>query len=74
LCCATGVSIQVALNQLLKRIKPDRLLIKPTGLCHPREVLKVLLAEHYQTVLALQKTITLVDARNLLDHYIMPPN
>ena len=67
MCCAAGVSMQVALNQLLKRAKPDRLLIEPTGLGHPKEVLKVLSAEHYQTVLALQKTITLVDARNLSD-------
>jgi G3E family GTPase len=65
MCCAAGVSMQVALNQLLKRAKPDRLLIEPTGLGHPKEVLKVLSAEHYQTVLTLQKTITLVDARNL---------
>jgi G3E family GTPase len=67
MCCAAGVSMQVALNQLLKRAKPDRLLIEPTGLGHPKEVLKVLSAEHYQTALALQKTITLVDARNLSD-------
>lgn len=67
MCCAAGVSMQVALNQLLKRAKPDRLLIEPTGLGHPKEVLKVLSAEHYQTVLTLQKTITLVDARNLSD-------
>ncbi|MGB2740003.1 MAG: GTP-binding protein [Cognaticolwellia sp.] len=67
MCCAAGVSMQVALNQLLKRAKPDRLLIEPTGLGHPKEVLKELSAEHYQTVLALQKTITLVDARNLSD-------
>jgi G3E family GTPase len=67
MCCAAGVSMQVALNQLLKRAKPDRLLIEPTGLGHPKEVLKVLSAEHYQTALTLQKTITLVDARNLSD-------
>jgi len=67
MCCASGVSMQVALNKLLKRAKPDRLLIEPTGLGHPKEVLKVLSAEHYKTVLALQKTITLVDARNLTD-------
>jgi G3E family GTPase len=67
MCCAAGVSMQVALNQLLKRSLPDRLLIEPTGLGHPKEVLKMLSAAHYQTVLALQKTITLVDARNLSD-------
>lgn len=65
MCCAAGVPMQVALNQLLTRAKPDRLLIEPTGLGHPKEVLKALSAKHYQTVLSIQKTLTLVDARNL---------
>jgi G3E family GTPase len=65
MCCTAGVPMQVALNQLLTRAKPDRLLIEPTGLGHPKEVLEVLSAKHYQEVLLLQKTLTLVDARNL---------
>jgi G3E family GTPase len=67
MCCAAGVPMQVALNQLLTRAKPDRLLIEPTGLGHPKEVLQVLSTQHYQKVLLLQKTLTLVDARNLSD-------
>lgn len=67
MCCTAGVPMQVALNQLLTRAKPDRLLIEPTGLGHPKEVLQVLSAQHYQGVLLLQKTLTLVDARNLSD-------
>ena len=47
--------------------KPDRLLIEPTGLGHPIEVLQTLAAEHYQDVLDIQKTVTLVDARKLAD-------
>ena len=67
MCCAAGLPMQIALNQLLQKAKPDRLLIEPTGLGHPKEILQVLSAEHYQKVLSLQKTITLVDARNLQD-------
>lgn len=67
MCCASGLPMQIALNQLLSRAKPDRLLIEPTGLGHPIEVLEVLSAEHYQQVLSLQKTLTLVDARKLSD-------
>lgn len=65
MCCTAGLPMQIALNQLLTKAKPHRLLIEPTGLGHPLEVLQVLTSEHYQTVLNLQKTITLVDARNL---------
>ncbi|MDN3630439.1 CobW family GTP-binding protein [Vibrio lentus] len=65
MCCAAGLPMQIALNQLLSEAKPDRLLIEPTGLGHPKEVLEVLSSEHYRKVLSLQKNITLVDARKL---------
>ncbi len=67
MCCAAGLPMQIALNQLLSRAKPHRLLIEPTGLGHPVEILEVLSAEHYRDVLSIQKTITLVDARKLKD-------
>jgi len=67
MCCAAGLPMQTALNQLLAKAKPDHLLIEPTGLGHPKEVLQALSMEYYQEVLCLQKTITLVDARNLSD-------
>lgn len=67
MCCAAGLPMEIALNELLTRAKPDRLLIEPTGLGHPQEVLQVLSSEHYQEVLSLQKILTLVDARKLSD-------
>ena len=67
MCCAAGLPMQIALNQLLLEAKPDRLLIEPTGLGHPKEVLQVLSSDHYREVLSLQKNITLVDARKLSD-------
>lgn len=67
MCCTAGLPMQVALNQLLAKARPDRLLIEPTGLGHPKEVLKVLSDENYQGILSIQKIITLVDARQLSD-------
>lgn len=67
MCCSAGLPMQIALNQLLSEAKPDRLLIEPTGLGHPKEVLEVLSSEHYRKILSLQKSITLVDARKLSD-------
>jgi len=67
MCCAAGVPMQIALGQLLRRAKPDRLLIEPSGLGHPKEVLQVLSSEHYQSVISLGPTLTLVDARSLSD-------
>ncbi|MDF7809066.1 GTP-binding protein [Pontiellaceae bacterium B12219] len=67
MCCTAGLPMQVALNVLLTRARPDRLLIEPTGLGHPVEVLGVLSGEHYQESLSIQKIVTLVDARHLSD-------
>ncbi|GAM60094.1 putative metal chaperone [Vibrio ishigakensis] len=67
MCCTAGLPMQIALNQLLSEARPDRLLIEPTGLGHPKEVLQVLTTDYYREILNLQKTITLVDARKLAD-------
>lgn len=67
MCCTAGLPMQIALSQLLFRAKPDRLLIEPTGLGHPVEVLQTLLEEYYRDVLSVHKILTLVDARKLSD-------
>lgn len=67
MCCTSGLPMQIALNQLLAHAKPDRLLIEPTGLGHPKEVVEALTAPHYQDVLHLQATLTLIDATRLRD-------
>ena len=67
MCCAAGLPMQMALNMLIKRARPDRLLIEPTGLGHPVEVMEVLSSNSFKDVLDIHSTITLVDARKLQD-------
>ena len=67
MCCTSGLPMEIALSQLLRAAQPDRLLIEPTGLGHPKEVLELLSAEHYRDVLSVHKTLTLIDARKLQD-------
>lgn len=67
MCCTAGLPMRVALTQLIRNAKPDRLLIEPTGLGHPQEVLQTLNEEGFKGVLSIQKTITLIDARQLSD-------
>ena len=64
MCCAAGLPMQMALSQLLFFGKPDRLLIEPTGLGHPVEVLQTLYSEAYREILEVQSTLTLIDARS----------
>ena len=65
--CTTEFQMRQELEQLLNHAKPHRLLIEPTGLGHPKEVLDTLKSESFCSVLAIQKIITLVDARHLLN-------
>jgi G3E family GTPase len=67
ICCVGGLPMKMALNMLIAKTKPDRLLIEPTGLGHPAEIIATLIGEYYDEVLDLRATITLVDPRKLAD-------
>lgn len=71
MCCVAGLPMQIGLNQLIARARPDRLLIEPTGLGHPSQILDTLTGEHYQSVLALGPVIALVDPRKLEDPRVL---
>ncbi|WP_237486241.1 CobW family GTP-binding protein [Vibrio hippocampi] len=66
MCCAAGVPTSVAINALLRQ-RPDRLIIEPTGLGHPKQILKTLTSEQYQPYVELFATIALMDPRHLSD-------
>ena len=67
ICCVAGLPMKMALNMLIARTKPDRILIEPTGLGHPEEIINTLTGEYYNEVLDLRATLTLVDPRRLSD-------
>lgn len=67
ICCAAGLPMKMALNMLIATTKPDRLIIEPTGLGHPAEIINTLTGEYYDEVLDLQATLTLIDPRKLSD-------
>ncbi|MBV7296449.1 CobW family GTP-binding protein [Enterovibrio paralichthyis] len=66
MCCVAGLPMAIGINALLAQ-NPDRLLIEPTGLGHPKDIIGKLLSEHYENYIELNATITLVDARNFAD-------
>ncbi|WP_375748170.1 CobW family GTP-binding protein [Vibrio sp. HN007] len=66
MCCTAGVPMSVGINALLRQ-KPDRLIIEPTGLGHPKQVIATLTSEQYEPYVDLRATVALVDARNLSD-------
>lgn len=66
MCCAAGPVTRVALNSLLRQERPDRLLIEPSGLGHPADILRLLQGPEYQGVLQVASVITLLDPRHLV--------
>ncbi|MCW6542857.1 CobW family GTP-binding protein [Yersinia ruckeri] len=71
LCCVNGLPMQVGLNMLLQQAKPDRLLIEPTGLGHPKKILSLLTSDVYQPWIDLNATLCLLDTRQLHDSRYM---
>ena len=65
MCCSAVFSMDLALSQILHLVAPDRLLIEPTGLGHPIEILETLSAEAHRNTLSIQQTVAVVDAQVL---------
>ncbi|HCF9594184.1 TPA: cobalamin biosynthesis protein CobW [Pseudomonas aeruginosa] len=72
LCCVNGVPFQVGLGRLLRRARPDRLFIEPSGLGHPQALWKQLQAPPWSGVLALQPLVVVLDAAALASGQPLP--
>lgn len=74
MCCVGNLPMQVALNNLIAKVQPDRLLIEPSGLGHPQEIIDILSGGQYAELLDLRAVICLLDPRKLRDtRYIEHP-
>ena len=61
ICCTSQLPLQIAISRLLSDHHPQRLLIEPTGLAHPRELILQLSAPHWQTALKMNAVITVLN-------------
>jgi G3E family GTPase len=61
LCCTLSSVTSASLVQLVRSSKPDRLIIEPSGLAHPKALLEMLTGPHLASALDLQPIICLVD-------------
>ena len=67
LCCSAGMPFRVALNNLIKQVKPDRLFIEPAGAGHLSNIKQLLLGPFYQQVLQLKPVVCILSEQQLLD-------
>lgn len=65
LCCVAAPAFTTGLNRLIRQHRPDRILIEPSGLGHPAQVLETLRGPLYQGVLRVEATLCLIDPRHL---------
>lgn len=65
LCCVNGAPFQIGLGRLLRKARPDRLFIEPSGLGHPAQLLRQLSEAPWQGVLAVQSCVLVLDAQAL---------
>ena len=65
LCCVAAPAFTTGLNRLIRRHRPDRVLVEPSGLGHPAQVLQTLGGPLYADVLDVRATVCLMDARHL---------
>ncbi|MFR0689167.1 CobW family GTP-binding protein [Enterobacterales bacterium AE_CKDN230030158-1A_HGKHYDSX7] len=72
LCCVNGAPFQVGLGRLLRKARPQRLFIEPSGLGHPAQLLAQLRAAPWQGVLAVQPLVMVLDAAALASGQPLP--
>ncbi|WP_438943932.1 CobW family GTP-binding protein [Pseudomonas sp. N8] len=72
LCCVNGAPFQIGLGRLLRKARPDRLFIEPSGLGHPVQLLRQLSEAPWLGVLAVQPCVLVLDARAMADGKPLP--
>ncbi len=72
LCCVNGTPFQVGLGRLLRKFRPDRLFIEPSGLGHPLQLLAQLQQAPWAGVLTIQPLLMVLDAQAMLRNKPLP--
>jgi G3E family GTPase len=72
LCCVNGAPFQIGLGRLLRKSRPDRLFIEPSGLGHPAQLLRQLNEAPWLGVLAVQPCVLVLDARAMAEGKPLP--
>ena len=74
LCCVNGAPFQIGLGRLLRKSRPHRLLIEPSGLGHPVQLIEQLQQAPWRGVLTVQPSVMVLDAAALATGHPLPPS
>ncbi len=67
MCCTMNLPMKVAIADVLRRAKPERLIIEPTGIGHPAGILDELRGDDLRDAVDVGAVICLVDPRAVKD-------
>lgn len=66
-CCTMALVFKPLLAQFIRRTKPDRLVLEPSGLSHPAKVVDILRGPNFANVIDLRNIICLIDPKDFED-------
>lgn len=63
-CCTMSFAFKPLLAQFIRRSKPDRLILEPSGISHPAKVVDILRSEDFAGAIDLRNIICLIDPKD----------
>lgn len=66
-CCTLALIFRPLLKQFITRTEPDRLILEPSGVSHPANVVDILRSPEFSSLLELRNIICLIDPKDFED-------
>ncbi len=66
-CCTLAFVFQPLLAQFIRRTKPDRLILEPSGVSHPAKVIDILRSPNFASSINIRNIICLIDPKDFED-------
>ena len=66
-CCTLAFAFEPLLAQFIRRTKPDRLILEPSGVSHPAKVVDILRSPKFASSIDLRNIICLIDPKDFED-------
>ena len=66
-CCTMAMVFRPLLAQFIRRTKPDRLILEPSGVSHPAKVVDILRSPDFASAIDLRNIICLIDPKDFED-------
>ena len=66
-CCTMALVFRPLLAQFIRRTKPDRLILEPSGVSHPAKVVDILRSPDFASAIDLRNIICLIDPKDFED-------